>query len=63
MLIKFFVHSETQKRKVFQDDFDMKTNLLLNDRKSQIPRGKALKYRVVEMGFCQKDSSLSLETT
>ena len=54
--IKFFLHSETQKREVFQDDFlhenipDIRF-LLLNDCKSQIPRVKALKYCVFEMKF------------
>ena len=48
---KIFLHSETQKLAVFQDNFCMKIFLLLNDRKSQIPRVKALKYRVFETEF------------
>ena len=44
---------------MFQGDFSHE----LNDRKSQIPRVNALKYRVVEMEFRQIDSPLSLETS
>ena len=49
--IKFFLHSKTQNAKFFKTIFCMKIFLLLNDRKSQIPRVKALKYRVFEMEF------------
>ena len=50
---KFFLHRETPKREVFQDDFLHENILLLNDHKSQIPLGKGTKilYRVFEMGF------------
>ena len=51
MSIKFFLHSETPKREVFQDDFLHENILPLNDSKSQIPRVKALRYRVFEMEF------------
>ena len=61
--IKFFLLSETQQRESFQDVSSQENIPLLNDRKSQIPRVKALKYRVaynlVEMSFRQIDSSLS----
>ena len=55
--IKFFIHSETQKRKDFKDNSCVKIFLLLNYCKSQIPE-KALKYRVaynlVEMEYLPK---------
>ena len=52
--IKFFLHSETKNAKFFRMIFCKKIFLLLNDRKSQIPCVKALKYRVFEMEFSSK---------
>ena len=42
--------------------FRMKTFPLLNDRKSQFSRVKAVNIVQLEWSFCQIDSSLSLET-
>ena len=60
---KFFLHGKTQKPKVFKTIFCVKIFLLRNDRKNQILHVKALKCHVVEMVFCQIDSSLGLETS
>ena len=48
---KIFHSQRNKKRKVFQDDFSHGNIPTPGDHKSQIPRVKALKYRVVEMEF------------